>query len=158
MAKKTVDALVEGGKATPAPPLAPALAPLGVNIGQVVEKINEKTAAFAGMRVPVKVIIDDATKEFEIEVGTPPTSALIKKELGIQKGSGDQKEKVADISLDQLIKVAKMKESSLLGKSLKEQVKEAAGTCVSMGITVEKRDPREIQKMISAGDFDSKFQ
>ncbi len=86
MAKETVEALVEGGKATAAPPLGPALGPKGVNIGQVVAEINKKTESFKGMQVPVKVIIDPDTKEFEITVGTPPASSLIKKETGIEKG------------------------------------------------------------------------
>ena len=68
MAKEKIDVLVEGGKATAAPPLGPALGPLGVNIGEVVGTINEKTKAFAGMKVPVKVTVDSDTKEFDIEV------------------------------------------------------------------------------------------
>ena len=82
---QTVDALVEGGKASAAPPLGPALGPLGVNIGQVVAEINKKTADFKGMQVPVKVIIDTDTKEFEIKIGTPPAAELIKQEAGIKK-------------------------------------------------------------------------
>ena len=80
-----VEALVPGGKANPGPPLGPALGPLGVNIKEVVEKINEKTRDYNGMQVPVKIIVDDK-KNVEIEVGTPPTASLIMKELGIQKG------------------------------------------------------------------------
>ena len=68
----TVEAMVEGGKATAGPPLGPALGPKGVNIGQVVAKINEQTKAFAGMKVPIKVIIND-DKSFEIKVGIPPS-------------------------------------------------------------------------------------
>ena len=82
-----VDVMVEGGKATPAPPLGPALAPLGVNIGAIVEEINKKTSSFKGMQVPVTVNVND-DKSFEIKVGIPPVSALIKKELVLEKGSG----------------------------------------------------------------------
>ena len=74
------------GKATPGPPLGPALGPLGVNVVQVVAKINEKTKAFEGMKVPVKVIVDPKTKTFEIKVGTPPTSALLVKEIRLRRG------------------------------------------------------------------------
>ena len=75
MAKKEkVEALVDGGKASAAPPLGPALGPMGVNIGQVIAEINKKTDAFKGMKVPVTVLIDKETKEFSIEIGTPPTS------------------------------------------------------------------------------------
>ena len=66
MATQTIEQLVEGGKATAAPPLGPALGPLGVNIGQVVAEINKKTESFKGMQVPVKVIVDGDTKEFSI--------------------------------------------------------------------------------------------
>ena len=158
MAKEKVEVMVEGGKATAAPPLGPALGPMGVNIGQVIAKINEKTKAFAGMKVPVKVIIDKSTKAFDIEVGTPPTSQLLKKEAGIEKGSGNPKEdKVADVLIEQIIKIAKMKESNLLGKTLKQKVKEIIGTCNSMGILVEGKPAVEAQKMVDEGMFDAEI-
>ena len=78
----TVEALVDGGRASAGPPLGPALGPKGVNIGQVIAKINERTKAFDGMKVPVKILIND-DKSFDIKVGTPPMSALIKSELGL---------------------------------------------------------------------------
>src|SRR3989338_6037602 len=138
MASQTVESLVAGGKATAAPPLGPALGPLGVNIVQVVADINKKTAVFNGMQVPVKVVVDMDTKKFEISVGTPPASALILKEAGIEKGSGNPKtDKVADIFIEQFIKIAKMKEGNLLGNDLKAKAKEIIGTCNSMGILVE---------------------
>ena len=82
--------MVDGGKASAGAPLGPALGPTGVNIGQVVAKINEKTAAYTGMKVPIKVIIN-RDKSFEIEVGSPPISALIIKEAGVQKGAANPK-------------------------------------------------------------------
>jgi large subunit ribosomal protein L11 len=158
MPKETVEVMVEGGKATAAPPLGPALGPMGVNIGEVVAKINEKTKAFAGMKVPVKVIIDKDTKEFDINVGTPPTSQLLKKEAGIEKGSGNPLEdKVADVLIEQIIKIAKMKETNLLGKTLKEKVKEITGTCNSMGILVEGKPAVESIKDINEGKFDEEI-
>ena len=75
-----IKAMVEGGKATAGAPLGPALGPLGVNIGQVVAKINEQTKKFEGMTVPVEVDVNPSKKTFEIFVGSPPTSALIKKQ------------------------------------------------------------------------------
>jgi large subunit ribosomal protein L11 len=158
MARETVESLVEGGKATAAPPLGPALGPKGVNIGEVVAEINKKTEAFKGMQVPVKVIIDSDTKEFEIEVGTPPASALIKKEAGVEKGSGNPKEeKVADLLIEQIIKIAKMKESNLLGSNLKERVKEIIGTCNSMGILVEGVPAVEAIQQVNQGKFDEEI-
>ena len=91
MATQTVESLVPGGKATAAPPLGPALGPLGVNIGQIVADINKKTSMFNGMQVPVKVKVDMDTKKFEISVGTPPASSLVLKEAGVEKGSGNPK-------------------------------------------------------------------
>lgn len=158
MAKERVEVLIEGGKATAAPPLGPALGPLGVNIGQIVTDINKKTESFKGMQVPVKVIVDSDTKKYEIEIGTPPASALLKKEAGIEKGSGNPKtDKVADVMIEQIIKIAKMKESKLLGKSLKEKVKEIVGTCNSMGILVEGKPAFETIQDINKGKFDEEI-
>ena len=125
MAKETVEVLIEGGTATPGPPLGPAIGPLGINMMQVVEQINAKTSDFAGMKVPVKVIVDSTTREFEIEVGTPPTTALILEELKLEKGSQDPgMDKVADLSIEQALKIAKMKFDSLLANDYKSGAKE----------------------------------
>lgn len=157
MAKETVEALVEGGKATAAPPLGPALGPKGVNIGLVIAEINKKTAAFKGMQVPVKVIIDTSTKTFDITIGTPPAAELIKKEAGIQKGSGNPLDHIADIKIEQIIKIAKMKEDALGGKTLKEKVKEVIGTCNSMGVKVEEMHGRDAIKAVDDGKFDKEI-
>ncbi|MBI2103140.1 50S ribosomal protein L11 [Candidatus Woesearchaeota archaeon] len=158
MAKQTVEVLIEGGKATAAPPLGPALGPTGVNIGLVISEINKKTADMKGMQVPVKVAIDTATKEFSIEVGTPPAAALIKKEAGIEKGAGNPlREKVADLLIEQIIKIAKIKESALLGKDLKMKVREVVGTCQSMGVLVEGMSAQEALTAIAEGKFDAKI-
>ena len=158
MPKEKVEVLVEGGKATAAPLLGPALGPMGVNIGQVVSDINKKTSSFQGMQVPVKIFIDKETKQYEIIIGTPPASGLIKKEANLEKGSGKAKhEMVADILIEQVIKIAKMKETATLGKSLKEKVKEIIGTCQSMGILVEGKPAKETLKDIDAGLFDEEI-
>jgi large subunit ribosomal protein L11 len=154
MAKQKLEVLVNGGKATAAPPLGPALGPLGVNIGQVIAEINKKTEAFVGMQVPIKLEVDDKTKEFTIEVGTPPTSELIKKEAKIEKGSGNAKaDKVADLKIEQIIKISKMKEDSLLGKNSFARVKEIIGTCAGMGVLVEGKEAKLICKDIDQGAF-----
>jgi len=158
MPNKTVEALIEGGKATAAPPLGPALGPLGVNIGQIITDINKKTAGFKGMQVPVKIIVDEDTKEYNISVGTPPCSSLIIKEAGIEKGSSNPKtDKVADLKIEQIIKIAKMKEDSLLGKTLKDKIKEIVGTCRSMGILVEGKPSVDAIKEINEGKFDKEI-
>ena len=158
MGKQTVEVLIEGGKATAAPPLGPALGPTGVNIGQVVADINKKTADMKGMQVPVKVTVDDKDKSYEITVGTPPASALIKKEADIKKGAGNPKtDQVADLKIEQIIKIAKMKEDALLGSTLKAKCKEIIGTCQSMGVMVEGHDAQGALKAIDAGNFDEKI-
>ncbi|MBT7497079.1 50S ribosomal protein L11, partial [Candidatus Woesearchaeota archaeon] len=158
MGTETIEQLVQGGKATAAPPLGPALGPMGVNIGEVIAKINEKTASFNGMQVPVSIIVDTDTKAFEIEVGTPPASALIKSEAKISKGSSSSaSDKVADLKIEQTIKIAKMKESGLLGKTLKEKVKEIIGTCVSMGVMVEGVDAKDAIALVNEGKFDQEI-
>ena len=155
MAKETIEILIDGGKATPGPPLGPAIGPLGINMMQVVEQINQKTGDFEGMKVPVKIIVDVGTKEFEITVGTPPTTALIKDELKIEKGSQEPgSENVADLKVEQALKIARMKFDALLSNDYKNAAKEVIGTCVSMGITVEGKDPREVQQEIDHGKYD----
>jgi large subunit ribosomal protein L11 len=157
--KKIVEAIVAGGQATAGPPLGPALGPLGVNVLSIVNKINEVTKDYAGMKVPVKVIVDQETKEFEVTVGTPTTSALIVSELKIEKGSGTPKtQKVGNLTLDQVIRIAKMKQAELLAPNLKLAVKEVMGSCVSMGVTIEDKDPREVQKEIDEGKHDAALQ
>lgn len=156
--KETINLLVKGGAATGGPPLGPALGPLGVPVNKVVTAINEKTAALKGMDVPVKVIVDVETKTFKIEVGTPPTAALLKKEAGIEKGSSNPKEiKVSNIAIEQIIKIAKTKADSLATEELKNQVKQVLGTCVSLGIEVEGKDPRQVIKEIDEGLYDKEL-
>ena len=150
-----LEVLVDGGKATPGPPLGPALGPLGVNIVEILKAINEKTKSFEGMKVPVTLIVDPKTKAFTIEVGTPPTSGLIVKELKVEKGSGDPgKTRVGNLSLAQSIKIANMKADAMLAKSLKARVLEVVGTCVSMGVTIEGRSAKEFSAEIEAGKHD----
>lgn len=155
---EVVEVLVDGGKATPGPPLGPVLGPMQVNIVEIVKVINEKTKAFAGMKVPVKISIDPKTKAFEISVGTPPTSALIIKELKIAKGSGaNTSNKVGNMSIEQMIKIANMKESAVLGKTLKNRCLEVAGTCVSMGVTIDSEEAKQAQFLIKEGKWDKHF-
>lgn len=152
-----VETLVSGGKASPGPPLGPTLGPLGVNIKAVVEKINEETKAFNGMQVPVKIIIDDK-KQFTIHVGTPPTSSLIKKELGIELGSGDSNKTFAgNLTIKQIINIAKMKKNDSLSKNLKNAAKEMIGTCGTLGVTVEGMKFKEATTAVNSGKFDSEF-
>ena len=126
---------------------------------QVVEEINEKSADFKGMKVPVKITIDSESKEFEIEIGTPPTTSLVMEELNIDKAAHEPGTEVAaDLSVEQAFKIARMKFDSLLANDYKAGTKEVMGTCVTMGITVDGKDPRDAQKALDAGEYDSVFE
>ena len=108
--------------------------------------------------MPVKVEVDGETKEFEISVGTPPASALIKSEAKIEKGSGRPKEElVADLAIEQIIKISKMKEDTILGKTTRDRVREIIGTCVSMGVMVEGMTAKEALKAIDDGKWEEEI-
>ena len=155
---KTVEVLVAGGQATAGPPLGPALGPLGINVMMVVNKINELTKDYAGMKVPVKVSVNPEDKTFEVTVGTPTASALLVAELKVEKGSGTPNSvKVGDLSVEQIVRIAKIKRPELLAKTLKGAAKEMMGTCVSIGVTIEGKDPREAQREVDEGKYDALF-
>jgi len=153
--KKSISALVSGGEANAGPPLGPSLGPMGVNVLQVVNTINEKTKDFPGMKVPVRIDVDTETKKFTVEVGIPPTAALIAKEAGIPKGSGTPGTNYAgDLTMANAVKIAKMKIDSSYAKDVKGAVKEVIGSCVSMGVKVEGKPAKEIFPELSAGKYE----
>jgi len=138
--------LVDGGEMKPGPIVGQKLGPVGVNIGQVISDVNKATAEFKGTKVPITLDVDTKTKKFKIEVSSPPTSELLKKELGLESGSGDHKKnKVGNISIETIIKVAKTKYSNMLAKEFKSAVKSIVGSCVSLGILVESKGKELIQ-------------
>jgi large subunit ribosomal protein L11 len=156
MAKETVDVVIEGGKATAAPPLGPALGPLKVNIAEIVKAINDKTQALKGMQVPVKVTVDTETKAFEISIGTPPASALLKKAANIKKAATNALTDVAaDLPMSEIIIITKTKADALLGKNLKMKTKEIVGTAQSMGINIDGKRAPVVLKEIDEGKYDS---
>lgn len=157
--KKVIEALVAGGQATGGPPLGPSLGPLGVNVLMVVNKINELTGSYAGMKVPVKITVNTENKEFEVTVGIPTTGALIVKESGIQKGSGTpHATSVGNVSMEQVIQIAQIKQPMLLAASLKTAVKEVVSTCMSMGVTVDQKDAKAVMQEIVDGAYDAVFE
>ena len=156
--KQTISSLVTGGEASAGPPLGPALGPMGVNILQIISAINEKTKEFQGMKIPVSVSVDADTKKWEIEVGIPSASALLLKEAGIQKGSGTSgTEWVGEVSADMIVKIAKVKLETSYANSVKSVAKQIVGTCVSLGIKVEGKTPKEFTAEINEGKWDSKL-
>jgi len=150
--------LVEGGSMKPGPALSQKLGPVGINVNEVISKVNEATNDFNGLKVPVELEVDINTKEIDVKVFSPPVSELLKKELGIEKGSGEQaKTKVANASIEQIISVAKTKLPNLLCKDLKAAVKTVVGTCVSLGIMVESKPAVEIGEAIDSGKYDKEI-
>jgi large subunit ribosomal protein L11 len=155
---QTISSLVTGGEASAGPPLGPALGPMGVNILQIISAINEQTKEFQGMKIPVTVSVDADTKKWEIKVGIPSASALLLKDAGIQKGSGTSgTEWVGEVSADMIAKIAKVKLETSYASSLKSVAKQIVGTCVSLGIKVEGKTPKEFTAEIDEGKWDSKL-
>ena len=150
--------LVDGGAMKPGPALSQKLGPLGIPINQVIQKVNEATKSFEGIQVPVELDIDAATRDFDVKVFSPPVSGLLKKELGIEKGSGAQKKiKVGNASIEQIISIAKTKFPNLLCKDFKSAVKTIVGTCVSLGILIENKPAVEVEKEIDEGKYDKEI-
>ena len=140
MAQKVVGLIklqIPAGKATPAPPVGPALGQHGVNIGAFTKEFNERTKNDMGMTIPV-VITVYADRSFTFITKTPPAAILLKKACNIQKGSGvPQKDKVAKISKEDLRKIAETKMPDLNAGSIEAAMSMVAGTARSMGIVVE---------------------
>ena len=155
---QNISSLVTGGEASAGPPLGPALGPMGVNIMEVINAINEKPNDFKGMKVPVTVTIDSDTKKWEIEIGIPSASALILKEADIQKGSSTSgSEWVSDIGIDAIVKVSNVKLESSYASELKSVAKQVIGTCQCLGIKIEGKTPKEITAEINDGKWDEKL-
>ena len=156
MAKEKLEMIVEGGAAKADPSIMQKLGPLKINIADVLKKVNEKTAAFKGMKVPVKLTLDTSTKQItEIEVGTPPTSELIKKELGLEKGAATPHvQKIGNLAMEQIVKIANMKKDSMFANSFKAVIKTVIGSCNSMGVLVEGKEPSKINEQIDKGKYD----
>ncbi len=154
--KKTVKIQVEGGKANPGPPLGPTLSPLGLNVAEVVQKINEATKKFEGMTVPVEIEVDLDTKEYTIKVGIPTTTALLLKMAGAKEPSGDPAhQKIGDIPFEKIVEVALMKKPQLLAKTLKAAVKMILGSARSIGLTVDGKDPKQVTREVEEGYYDA---
>ena len=139
MAQKVVGYIklqIPAGKATPAPPVGPALGQHGVNIMSFTKEFNERTQKDIGYLIPV-VITVYADRSFSFITKTPPAAVLIKKAIGIESGSGaPNKTKVASITRKQLEEIATTKMPDLNAASLDAAVSMVAGTCRSMGVTV----------------------
>lgn len=150
--------IVDGGAMKPGPAVAQQLGPAGINLGKVIADVNAATAGFKGTKVPVEIDADTKTKTYTIAVFSPPVAELLKKELGLEKGSGEAKKtKVGNIALERIIHIAKTKMPNLLAKDLKSAVKLVVGSCVSAGILVDNKPAKEIELDIDAGKYNKEI-
>ena len=140
MAKKITAVIkihIPAGKATPAPPIGPSLAQHGLNLSEFCQKFNDLTQDKEGSTIPVKITIyEDRT--YDLEIKTPPAAELLKKAAAIEKGSGKpNKTKVAEITKDQLQRIAEQKMPDLNTDDIEQAMKIIAGTAKSMGIEIK---------------------
>jgi len=153
-----IQLLIDGGDMKPGPAVAQQLGPMGINIGKVISDVNTATSEFKGMKVPVELDIDEKTKEFTIHTSSPPTSELLKKEINIEKGSEKISEtKVGNASIEDIIKIAKIKHLNMLEKNLKAAVKSVLGTASSIGVLVENKEANELIEDVNKGKFDKEI-
>jgi len=146
--------LVDGGDMKPGPAVAQQLGPMGINIGKVISDVNSATANFKGMQVPVHLDVEPKTKTFSVKVLSPPVSALIKKELKIEKGSGERKKFAAgNLAIEQVISITKQKHEHMLAKDFISALKSVIGSCMSIGVLIENKEPKEVLEEIAQGKY-----
>ncbi|MCL4399320.1 50S ribosomal protein L11 [Candidatus Parvarchaeota archaeon] len=145
--KTKLTIVVDGGKATPAPPVGPQIAALGLKAPEVIKKINDATKAFEGMKVPVEIEVDKATKEYTIESMMPSVAQLLIKAAGLEHGYGDRKE-TKSVSMEEIKRIAKEHSKYSLAKTEQGLINEVLGSCLSLGLKVDDKDPRELIKKV----------
>jgi large subunit ribosomal protein L11 len=155
MAWKTVRIKVKGGEASSSPPLGPTIAQYGLNMNEVISKINELTKGFEGLEVTVNLYVETEKKSYKVEVKSPSTTSLLLKFAGAKKPSGDPAHsKVGDLALEDIIKVALLKKHELTAKTLKAAVKTVLSTAATIGLTVGKKEPKDVLKEVEEGLYD----
>jgi len=150
--------LIDGGSMTPGPAIAQQLGPMGINIGKVISDINTATKEFKGMTIPVNLDVDGKTKSYTIKVLSPSVSALIKKELKLESGSGARKKvAVGNIALEQVIAITKVKHPNMLAREFISALKSVIGSCMSLGVFIDSKDPKEILEEIEQGKYNKEI-
>lgn len=162
MKKEVIEFLIEGGKASPTPVLVKKIKDYGLNLDEILKKINEVSKEYEGIQIPIKLELFEGG--YNIKLGTPSVSSLIKKELKVEKLkiTEEDREKgvtaIGNLTMEQIVKIAKIKINSMLTKDLKKATKEIIGSCVSMPITIENKHPKEIIKEVENGKWDYLFE
>jgi len=153
-----VKLIVEGGAMKPGPAVAQQLGPAGINLGKVIQEVNAATSGFKGVKVPVEVDANPKTKQFTIKVFSPPVSELIKKEIGVEKGSGMPHDiKIGNLAIEQVISIAQTKLPNMLARDLRAAVRLVVGSSVSLGVMIEDKSAKDIMKDIDSGLFDKEI-
>lgn len=147
--------LVEGGNMKPSPAISQKLGPLGINIGKIIGEVNKATQQYAGLKVGVELDINTVTKEFKVNVLTPPTSELLKKELKVNKASMmSGSVYVGNLAIETCINIAKKKIDAIGANELKKALLSVVSTCLSCGILVESKNAKEVIEEINNGVYD----
>ncbi len=150
--------LVDGGNMKPGPAIAQQIGPIGLNMGKIISEVNNATKNLSGMQIPVVLDINPKTKDFKIEVLSPPVSALLKKEAGIELASGERKKyRCGNLSIEQIISVTKQKYSNLLAKDFKKALLSILGSAMSSGFLIESKDPKEVIEEVKKGKYDEEI-
>jgi len=150
----TLKLLVDGGSMKPGPAVAQQLGPMGINMGKVISDVNEATMDFLGMQVPVNLEVDTQTKSFKIKVLSPPVSALLKKEAGIDLGSGTRKKmQCGNLAIEQIVSVTKQKFSNMLAKNFRGAFMSVLGSAMALGVLIESKDPQEVIQEVKEGKY-----
>ncbi len=152
---KVVKVQVEGGKASPAPPLGPALTDAGLNVNEVIEKINKMTGEYKGYILTVKIIVDLDSKSYNIELELPTVTSLLLSAAKVSEPSGDpMHKKIGNIGMEDVARIAILKKPELNTKSLKAAIKMILSSARTIGLTVENRDPKDVIKDVDRGVYD----
>lgn len=153
-----VEILAEGGEAKPDQKFNSKISSFGIDPKEVLAKINEAIKEYAGLDVLVKVEVDTTNKTYEIHIETPEVSELVKKELGIEKAKiaeESKEETVGNLSMEQVLKITKLKMPDLMAKSFKAAVKQVIGSISSMmGVFIDGKKPKEVLKEIEEGKYE----
>ena len=155
MSWRIIRARVKGGKATPTPPLGPAISQYGLDVNEVINKINEATKDYGDLEVTVEILVNPETKNYKINVKSPTTTSLLLKFAGALEPSGDPAhKKVGDVKFEDIVKIAILKKHDLTAKTLKAAVKTILSSAATIGVTVEGKEPKEVLREVTEGKYD----
>lgn len=147
---------IRGGQAKPEPPITDAANIIGLNAKELADQVNSKTSRYKGFNVAVKIIVNEDTREYEIEVKPPTTTELLLQAVGVEEPSGNPaQQKIGDLSFEKIVEIAILKKPSLNTRTLKAAVKTIIGSARSIGITIDGKDGKQVTREIDEGLYDN---